>query len=220
VFTGLIEDIGVLRRLEKRGESAVLELETAIPTEELELGESIAVNGICLTVTSIHDRSFTVDASQETLSRTALSRLSRNDGVHLERAVRPSDRLGGHIVQGHVDGVGTVERVETHSGSWDIYIAMPNKLFVEVIEKGSIAVDGVSLTINDLTSSGIRLTIIPFTDAKTNLTSLKAGDPVNIETDVLGKYVRRFLSQSQPDSEKSNLKQVLIDYGYTDGDKD
>lgn len=220
MFTGLIEDIGELRRIERRGESATLELGTRIPTAELQLGESIAVNGICLTVTRILSDGFTVDASSETLSRTSLSRLTRGDGVHLERAVRPSDRLGGHIVQGHVDGVGTVRRVVETAGSWDVFIELPTALMAEVIEKGSIAVDGVSLTINELTAKGIRLTLIPFTEQKTNLVGLKSGAPVNIETDVLGKYVRRFMERSTGTTAERSLTRALVEHGYMNGDTD
>lgn len=220
MFTGLIEDIGRLRKIERRGGSASLEVATKIPTSELELGESIAINGICLTVTTTLAQAFTVDASNETLTRTALSRLNPQDYVNLERAVRPIDRLGGHIVQGHVDGVGRVEKIVTGENSWDVFIEVPDQLMGEVIEKGSIAIDGVSLTVNELTTSGIRLTIIPFTDKMTNLTALKVNAPVNIETDVIGKYVRRFLERGRTDSKENSLLETLIEYGYTDGDRD
>lgn len=215
MFTGLIEDLGVVAALTRAGDDVTLSLSTSIPTEELTLGESIAVNGVCLTVTTIGDGSFTADASTETLTRSALGRLKVGDRVHLERALRLSDRLGGHIVQGHVDGVGRIERTTEDGRAWQILLEVPAQLRPELVEKGSITVDGVSLTVNELTPRGCRLTIVRFTEQKTRLVAYPPGTRVNIETDIIGKYVRRLLSGSG-----SQTAELLERYGYTnDGDR-
>ncbi len=215
MFTGLIEDIGVVSSRTRAGDDVTLTLGTAIPTDELVLGESIAVNGVCLTVTTIGQGTFTADASTETLARSALGRLKAGDRVHLERAMRLGDRLGGHIVQGHVDGVGRIERTTRDGKAWQISLEVPASLRPELVEKGSITVDGVSLTVNELTPRGCRLTIVPFTEQKTLLVAYTAGTTVNVETDIIGKYVRRLL-----DGGGSHTAELLQLYGYTnEGDR-
>ncbi len=209
MFTGLIEDIGTLRSRRKQGEEEHLEIVTKIPTSELTLGESIAVNGCCLTVTTITPDGFTAHASSETMRITALGELQQGAKVHLERAMAVGERLGGHIVQGHIDGVGHIERIYQDGKSWQVFIAIPKDLRPEVVHKGSIAVDGVSLTVNTLTPNGCRLTIIPFTGEETLLTRKTVGAKINIETDIIGKYVRhlmRFPHQGQ-DQEMYQLLQ-------------
>lgn len=215
MFTGLIEDIGTLRARNRRGSDETLIIETAIPTAELELGESIAVNGCCLTVTTYDSDSFQVDASVETLALTSIAKLKVGDRVHLERAMKVGGRLGGHIVQGHVDGVGTVERIIDEGRAWQLYVTIPEPLRPEVVSKGSIAVDGVSLTVNELTARGCRLTIIPFTESETLLIRKAVGDPVNIETDVIGKYVRHLLKGGPAHDTTAEL---LARYGYLSED--
>jgi riboflavin synthase len=187
MFTGLIEATGTLAARTARGTGARLVIHATLQGEPLELGESIAVDGACLTVDAIVDGGFEIDASAETLARTTLGRLKVGGTVHLERAMRPSDRLGGHIVTGHVDGVGSLaaRRGEVLS------FAMPAELARFVAVKGSITVNGVSLTVNAATADRFEVTIIPHTAHKTKLGSLPEGAPVNLEVDLVARYVDR-----------------------------
>lgn len=217
MFTGLVEDIGILRSRTRRGEEESLVIETRIPTNELILGESIAVNGCCLTVTAFDRNTFSVDASSETMRLTSLGAVRIAEGVHLERAMKLGGRLGGHLVQGHVDGVGKIERIVRDGRSWQVYIQVPEALRPEVVAKGSITVDGISLTVNELTPTGCRLTIIPFTGDETLLTRKDPGTPINIETDVIGKYVRHLLNfgaVEAPSAPKNDTAALLRRYGY------
>lgn len=211
MFTGLIEDIGTVLRKTRSGVDVTLELGTNLPLEDVVLGESIAVNGCCLTVTSMSDSSFTADASSETMRLTGLGQLEAGSRVHLERALRVGDRLGGHFVQGHVDGTGRVARTSRSGRAWEIWIDMEERLLREVVPKGSITVDGVSLTVNELSDSGFRLTIVPHTETATLLTEYRPGHKVNIETDVIGKYVRRLLGLGG-----DGVAEVLKQFGYTE----
>lgn len=194
MFTGLIEDVGRVQKLERRGSSAKLSLSTALPAAEFSLGDSVAVNGVCLTVTSIDGSLLTFDVSTETLDKSGLGRLSSGEKVNLERAMRLTDRLGGHIVSGHIDTVATVTERRTESGNIIFSFTMAADKCRYVIEKGSIAIDGISLTVNSVTSEGFSVNIIPHTAEMTTLKLRKPGDIVNIETDVIGKYVERLLS--------------------------
>lgn len=212
MFTGLIEDRGRVVSSRRTGSDIRLELRTALPTAEIRLGDSIAVNGVCLTATATTADTFSADVSVETVERTALSGLQPGSPVHLERAVKVGDRLDGHIVQGHVDAVGTVVRNERDGKSWQLWIDVPPAIHPEICEKGSIAVDGVSLTVNELTPNGFRLTIVPFTSDKTMLAEYRAGRSVNIETDVIGKYVRRLLQGSAP--RVGPVESMLQRFGY------
>lgn len=211
MFTGLIEDLGTLQRLDRRGGDVQLRFATALPMEEIALGDSIAVNGACLTVTSLGEAAFTADASVETLAVTSLGTLSVGSPVHLERALRLGDRLGGHLVQGHVDGVGHVVQVARDARAIQITVQLPTGLLPEVVPKGSITLDGVSLTVNAVDGANIRVTIIPWTAAKTTLASWQPGRKVNVETDILGKYVVR---QLQPGDGPRGLRTLLTEYGY------
>lgn len=218
MFTGLVEDIGILRSRVRRGAEESLVLETKIPTSELVLGESIAVNGCCLTVTAFTDNTFSVDASSETMRLTSLGAVKVGGGVHLERATKVGGRLGGHIVQGHVDGVGRIERIVKDGRSWQVYVQIPAPLRPEVVAKGSITVDGISLTVNELTPNGCRLTIIPFTGTETLLIERKAGDPVNIETDIIGKYVRHLMNYGGQ-TQENGTEALLRRMGYMSEDR-
>jgi riboflavin synthase len=211
MFTGLIADIGTLRRLDPRGDDVTLEIATdAIRADALVLGESVAVNGACLTVTSTTASTFTADASIETLRRTSLGSLAVGHQVHLEQALRVGDRLGGHWVQGHVDGVGSLARRSPAGRAWDLWFDVERAMCDELVPKGSVAVDGVSLTVNEVGEQTFRVTIVPHTEAKTLLLQLAVGARVNIETDVIGKYVRRFLGSSQ----REGLGDLLSRFGY------
>ena len=191
MFTGIIATTGRLERLERRDRGARLTLATRRPLPRLALGESIAVNGACLTVVAPRGRRFSVDVSPETLRRTTLGSLAPGAPVNLERALRMGDRLGGHIVLGHVDGVGRVRTIRPE-GKWLLYrFTAPPALAPYLVEKGSIAVDGVSLTVFACRGSTFTVALIPHTLAVTTLGSLAPGDPVNVEVDVLAKYVER-----------------------------
>lgn len=194
MFTGIIAEVGRLARLDHIPDGARLVVETGLDLSGVKLGDSIAVNGCCLTAVSLDGRRFGADVSRETLQRSALNQLRPGSPVNLELALRLSDRLGGHIVQGHVDGVGrVVERAQVGDG-WDVTIELPEALLPTVVEKGSIAIDGISLTIARLAGRRVTIAVIPHTWQGTNLASLSVGAGVNIETDVIGKYVVRALS--------------------------
>lgn len=193
MFTGLVADIGRIANRRSRGNAYSFTIETAFDTGDLQEGESIAVDGVCLTVTDIGADYFGVDASPETLDRTTLGDRTPGDGVHLERALRLADRLGGHLVLGHVDGVGTVRRRRRDGDSWQLDIEAPPQVAPYLLEKGSITVDGVSLTVNEIDAPRFGLTIIPHTAEKTQIADYRSGRRVNLEADIVGKYVRQFV---------------------------
>lgn len=193
MFTGLIEELGRVVRIERRGASARLTLSAPFPPEEIALGDSVAVNGVCLTVTEKWGGGFSFDVSPETLERTAFRRLRPGSPVNLERALRLSDRLGGHIVSGHVDCVAEISERREVSGNIVFSFRIPREFARYVVEKGSVAVDGISLTVNRVSDDGFSVNVIPHTAARTTLQAIQAGDEVNIETDILGKYVERLL---------------------------
>jgi len=194
MFTGIIEELGNVRSIEERGENARIVIAARMVTEGTNHGDSIAVNGVCLTALDIQSDSFAADVSRETLLRSTLGRLRPGAPVNLERAVTPATRLGGHIVQGHVDGRGQFARVEDHGESWTLRIKYPAELARYLVFKGSVAIEGISLTIAGLTDEHFEIAIIPKTWEVTNLSHLEPGDDVNIEVDVIGKYVERLLA--------------------------
>ncbi|MFB3926016.1 MAG: riboflavin synthase [Syntrophales bacterium] len=197
MFTGIIQQMGRIRRMTGRGKDALLEIEAPLDIADMKPGDSISVNGACLTVTSIRGNSFTADVSAETLSKTNLKSLKAGEEVNLEKSLRMSDFLGGHIVLGHVDGEGKVVRVESKSGSILIGVEVDPSLSRYIVEKGSITVDGISLTVNSVEGNTFFANIIPHTARMTTLGFRKAGDKVNIETDIIGKYVEKFLSRGK-----------------------
>ena len=192
MFTGLIEGVGALASREARGGDARLVIDTGtLPFDGVQLGESIAVNGCCLTVVAFDARSFAVDASNETLALTTLGRLAIGAPLNLERAMRPSDRLGGHLVSGHVDGLATAERRWDDARAVRWRFALPKRMLRYVAQKGSICVDGVSLTVNAADDAGFEVALIPHTVAHTAFHALQTGDAVNIEVDLLARYAER-----------------------------
>ena len=195
MFTGIIEELGRIRALTPAEGGARIEIDATLVLDDAAIGASIAVNGCCLTVVELDDGGWAADAVTETLERTSLGTLRAGDPVNLERPVRLADRLGGHVVQGHVDGVGTlVNREPLPDGSTRMRFAAPAGLLRYVVEKGSITVDGISLTVAALHRDGFDIAVIPHTLAVTTLGSKQPGDPVNLEVDVLAKYVERLLS--------------------------
>src|SRR5215210_2437162 len=201
MFTGIIEELGRVRSLEKRGEGARLRIEASTVTRDAREGDSIAVNGVCLTAIDVRKDSFSADGSRETLQRSTLGRLRAGSPVNLERAVTPSTRLGGHIVQGHVDGRGKYLPAEEHGGSWTIRIAYPKELARYLVFKGSVSVEGISLTVAALTDDYFEVAIIPKTWEVTNLSHLRPNTEVNLEADIIAKYVERILTVGRQDEE-------------------
>lgn len=194
MFTGIIEEIGRVRSIQPNGENARIVIEARTVTEDTKHGDSIAVNGVCLTALDIQQDSFAADVSRETLDRSTLGGLNVGTAVNLERAVTPATRLGGHIVQGHVDATGRFLSAVDHQGSWTMRIGYPPDVARYLVFKGSVAVEGISLTIANLADDYFEIAIIPKTWEVTNLSQLKPGDRVNLEADVIAKYVERILA--------------------------
>ncbi len=194
MFTGIVEELGTVTRIERATESARITIHGPTVTSDATHGGSIAVNGVCLTVVTHGEGAFSVDVMQETLNRSSLATLEAGDRVNLERAMSASDRFGGHVVQGHVDGTGTILG-RTPGERWEVVrFSLPPALSAYVVEKGSITVDGVSLTVVDVTDDAFSVSLIPTTLELTTLGTKSVGDPVNLEVDVLAKYVERLLA--------------------------
>jgi riboflavin synthase len=193
MFTGLVEDVGMLTDVRPEQGGRRLVIRTKIPMSEVRAGDSIAVDGACLTAERMGDDWFEVVAGRETIALTTLADVRKGRSVHLERALRLGDRLGGHLVQGHVDGVGRVARSEPAGESWVLWVTVPESLARYVVTKGSLTIDGVSLTVNEIVGNDARVNLIPHTVSVTRLGGLKPGDAVNLETDLLARYVERLL---------------------------
>lgn len=215
MFTGLVEELGTLRSLERGSRSARLVLAGKTVLEGVKLGDSIAVNGVCLTVTDFSATTFSVDVMHETLERTNLGELRVGSRVNLERALRLGDRLGGHLVSGHVDGVGVIRSQKRVDIAILTEIEAPEGVLRYCIPKGSIAVDGISLTIIDVLPHGLTLSLIPHTAGMTTLGFKQAGDRVNLEGDLIGKYVERLLGGSRQGEKKPGLTlESLMENGF------
>jgi riboflavin synthase len=194
MFTGIIEELGRVRKIEKLGDGARLVIEAHTVLEDTREGDSIAVNGICLTAIGVKADSFSADGSSETLQRSTLGSLRAGSVVNLERAVTPSTRLGGHIVQGHVDARGRYLGATALGGSWTVRIGFPPEIARYLVFKGSITVEGISLTVAELGADYFEIAVIPKTWEVTNLSHLRQNDEVNLETDIIAKYVERILT--------------------------
>ncbi len=205
MFTGIIEEVGKLKSVKSTAGGLSIEVEAKKVLEDSKLGDSIAINGICLTITDLKSDSFDFDVSQETINRTNIKDLKVGSFVNLERALRPIDRMGGHIVQGHVDTVGKISAIIQKGEHWEFKITFPSEYRKYVIEKGSIAIDGISLTINEIVNNNISLNIIPHTIQNTNLQYRKIGDNVNIEFDIIGKYVLNIMKYGKNEGNLENL---------------
>lgn len=193
MFTGLIEDVGTVESVERTDDGARLRIASRL-AGELALGDSIAVNGCCLTATAVNDGSFETEAMNQTLQVTALDGVEEGSRVNLELAMRAGDRLGGHIVQGHVDGVGTVVSAEDDGFARRVRVELPARLLRYVVDKGSITLGGVSLTVADLGDAWAEVSLIPETLERTNLGNLAPGDRLNVECDIVAKYVERLVA--------------------------
>lgn len=194
MFTGIIEELGRVASIEQRGEGVRLRIAARTVTDGTQEGDSIAVNGVCLTAIDLGEGTFSADGSRETLQRSTLGSLRAGSVVNLERAVTPSTRLGGHIVQGHVDARGRFLSADEHGGSWTVRIGYPQEMARYLVFKGSVAVEGISLTVAGLTAEYFEIAVIPKTWQVTNLSRLRAGDAVNLEADIIAKYVERILT--------------------------
>jgi len=196
MFTGIIEELGSVSSCEIRKRGARILIAATLVTSDTKEGDSIAVNGVCLTALNVGTDGFAADVSQETLDRSTLGSLSKGSRVNLERSVTPTTRLGGHIVQGHVDGRGTFISAKPEGEFFTVRIGFPHDLARYFVQKGSVAVEGISLTIASLDADTFDIAVIPKTWELTNLSTLHAGDPVNLEVDVIAKYVERMLNAS------------------------
>jgi len=218
MFTGLIEGIGKISGTRRTHNEMRVTITPHFDTTDCKLGDSLAINGVCLTVTEIRDGSLSMDISGETLSRTTLGLLRLGDHVNLERALRLSDRLGGHLVSGHVDGIGKILKKEQVHQSWLIRIGIEEAISRYIINKGSIAVEGISLTINACEKDFFEVNIIPQTGMVTTLLIKKIGDPVNIETDLIGKYVEKLFSKGEGGQEERKTSgidfETLVKHGF------
>ena len=200
MFTGIVEELGVVAKISNNA----MTVQASKVTEDLKLGDSIAVNGTCLTAVNFSRTDFSVDLSPETMRRTSLGQLSEGSPVNLERALLASDRMGGHIVQGHIDGTGRVMSSRVDGDSIIFRIRVPKRLNPYIVEKGFIAVDGISLTVVKRGTSSFTLAVIPYTLKNTNLASVSIGDRVNLEADILAKYVENLLDRKYgPEDKKS-----------------
>lgn len=197
MFTGIVEGLGKVKRLTMKGADAILEVEALIDLNDVSMGDSIAVNGACLTVTARNQNIFNADVSAETLGKTTLKLLQAGAKVNLEKSLRVGGFIGGHFVLGHVDATGRILSQTQKSGSLILAVEIADILSRYIVEKGSVAIDGVSLTVNKLEKGRFYVNIIPHTAAKTTMVAKKIGDLVNIETDVLGKYVEKLLYSPQ-----------------------
>lgn len=215
MFTGIIEELGTVKAVNKGRDSAVLQVQASEVTGDLKIGDSVSVNGVCLTVIDFTDKAFSAEVMAETLRKANLGKLKTGDRVNLERALRPSDRLGGHLVSGHIDGVGRVKSIAKEDIATVFTIEAPEEVLRYMIKKGSIAVDGISLTVVDFDVSSFRVSIIPHTASLTTLGAKKAGDTVNLESDMIAKYVERlFPGGGKGQSGGGVNKSFLAEHGF------
>ena len=216
MFTGIIEEVGVIKNIKMGAKSAVITIQANTVMEDIHLGDSIALNGVCLTVTSFDKNSYSVDVMHETLRRTNLGALKGGSRVNLERAMAADGRFGGHIVAGHVDGTGVITSMKQDDNAVWIDIETDASVLKYIVEKGSITIDGISLTVAQVDSRSFAVSVIPHTGMHTTLLEKKPGDSVNLETDMIGKYVEKLLGyQEQEQKPKSNITmEFLMENGF------
>ncbi|MFL0269080.1 riboflavin synthase [Candidatus Clostridium radicumherbarum] len=215
MFTGIVEEIGKIEGIIKSEKSARITIKAHKVLEDVKLGDSICTNGVCLTVTAFNNGKFTVDVMAETMRRSNLRNISPGTEVNLERALRASDRLGGHMVSGHIDGTGTIKDFEEEDNAVWLTIDAPPELLKYIVQKGSIAIDGVSLTVAYIDDKVFKVSIIPHTKDATTLLKKKIGEIVNLECDMIGKYIEKFLqTKEQPATKKAIDFNFLSDNGF------
>ena len=215
LFTGIVEEIGKIAGIQKGAKSAVLTIQAEKVLEDVHIGDSIAVNGVCLTVTSFEKNTYTADVMNETLQRSSLGSLSVGSSVNLERAMAANGRFGGHIVSGHIDGTGTICEVKSDEIAVCYSIKAPEKIMHYIVEKGSVAVDGISLTVAKTTQTTFMVSVIPHTAQCTVLAYKKAGDTVNLENDCIGKYIEHFLNWEKEKTTESKItREFLFSNGF------
>ena len=200
MFTGIVEEMGTVRSVQRGARSAVLSIGARLVLEDLKIGDSVAVNGVCLTATSVDGGGFTADVMHETLDRSSLGALGPGSPVNLERAMAADGRFGGHIVSGHIDGTGTITAIRRDDNALWYTLSAPPALLRYIVEKGSITIDGISLTVARVDETGFCVSVIPHTAAMTVLGKKRPGDVVNLETDIIGKYVEKLLLPREPQS--------------------
>ena len=215
MFTGIVEEMGRVELIKRGQHSAILTIGAKKVLEDTKIGDSIAVNGICLTVTSLTSKSFTADVMHETLNRSSLAKLLPGSHVNLERAMPANGRFGGHIVSGHVDGVGKIVGIKDDDISIWYRIQAKPEIMRYIVEKGSITIDGISLTVAAITDEDFSISAIPHTVSQTILKEKRQGDVVNLETDILGKYVEKLVGTSQTQQKKSSItREFLLQQGF------
>ena len=210
MFTGIVEEIGIVRNVID-SEFGSITIDAKKVLEDVHIGDSIAVNGVCLTVTSFNSHSFTADVMGETVRRTSLSQLNKGSGVNLERAMSVNGRFGGHIVSGHIDSVGKTSRMKRDGNAIWVTIDTSYDTLRYIVEKGSICIDGISLTVTNVTNVGFSVSVIPHTMNETTLLNKKVGDNVNLETDIIAKYTERLLSLKKIDENKSKIDMEFLE---------
>ena len=215
MFTGIIEAVGTLTELTPKGEDVSVTIDVGkLDMSDVKLGDSIAANGVCLTVVNFTQSSYSADLSLETLRKTGFNQYQIGRKLNLEKAMLPTTRFGGHIVSGHVDAVGEiVERISV-GRAWEFWVSVPSELTRYIAEKGSITVDGVSLTVNALRKDAFKLTIVPHTSKETTIASFEVGQAVNLEVDILARYMERLLTGSQPESSSGLTMEFLQQNGF------
>ncbi|QQX81601.1 riboflavin synthase [Shewanella sp. KX20019] len=212
MFTGIIESVGHLRKVERRGDDIRLTVASAkLDLSDVKLGDSIATNGVCLTVVERLADGYVADISAETVSLTGFANYAVGTAVNLEKAVTPTTRLGGHMVSGHVDGIARVDDRQVRGQALEFWLSPPVELGRYIAHKGSITIDGVSLTVNEVQGHRFRLTIVPHTAGETTLVNLKAGDNVNIEVDLIARHLERLMSYSSDQTEQQPKSEVTME---------
>lgn len=217
MFTGIVEELGIIKNLSINGHSGSITIEASKVLENTQIGDSIAVNGICLTVTSLGSNFFTADVMAETVRRSSLSEAVRGDKVNLERAMAANGRFGGHIVSGHVDGTGIITDMKREENAVWVTINADSSILKYIVEKGSICLDGISLTVAAVSDTNFKVSVIPHTGEETTLLKKKNGAIINIENDVIGKYVERFLTFNNASDNKHNKSNITMDFLIDNG---
>lgn len=211
MFTGIIESVGTISQMSAQGDGYRVEIKTGkLDLSDVKLGDSIASNGVCLTVVALNGDSFVADVSGETVSLTGFANYQLGQVINLEKAVTPTTRLGGHMVSGHVDGIGTIESISNNGSSMDYWVSAPHQLMRYIALKGSITIDGISLTVNGLDGDKFRLTIVPHTSDETTIKHFEVGTKVNVEVDQIARYLERLMQVSANDEKSSNIDMDLL----------